>query len=657
MKKPMRSFLIWAAIMVGLVTLSQVFSSMNTPNDAVIKYNDLLELIEEKQVQRVAIVQNTLVGLRKNSRVSLSEFPNKYDFQCVIDRENFFNSVKQVRAKQLGTTPDLIGEADYGFKVDYFNPTPAPWYIDILPYVIMMAAMAALWIFIMRQQQGGNSKIMGFGKTKARISDPATNKIRFTDVAGANEEKEELEEIVEFLKNPRRFTEVGARIPKGVLLVGPPGTGKTLLAKAVAGEAGVPFFSISGSDFLEMFVGVGASRVRDLFEQAKRHSPSIVFIDEIDAVGRHRGAGLGGGHDEREQTLNQLLVEMDGFAPNEGVIVLAATNRRDILDPALLRPGRFDRQVTINYPDVQGRIDILKIHSRGKPLDDSVDLALVARRTPMFTGADLENVMNEAAILTARAKEKKITMAFIEEAITRVEVGLEKKSKKVSARDRKIVAFHEAGHAIVGMFTEDADEVHSVTIVPRGMSGGHTRSLPDEENQLLTRKQLLAKIRMLLGGRAAEQTEFGDVTTGAVSDLQYATQLARRMITQFGMSDALGPVYLGGDQEVFLGRDFTQSRNTSEVVAAKIDEAIHGTLSDSETSALEILTAQKAKLKQLAELLLDRETVDKEALDAIRCGKEIPPIKPTSGSSSGTRPSAPPSKESLEVAVQPTYYR
>ncbi|MDR2504971.1 MAG: ATP-dependent zinc metalloprotease FtsH [Oscillospiraceae bacterium] len=638
--------------MVALVTLSQLFSSANAPDNTDIKYDQLLELVSEQQIQRIAIVETTLVGLRKNSAIPVSEFPNtRYDFKCVIDRDNFFDSVKQIRARQLGTSPDLISEQDLGFAVDYLLPAVLPWYLEFLPYIIVMVLMAVFWMFIMRQQQGGSSKMMSFGKTKARVADPASNKIRFGDVAGANEEKEELEEIVEFLKNPRRFTDVGARIPKGVLLIGPPGTGKTLLAKAVAGEAGVPFFSISGSDFLEMFVGVGASRVRDLFDQAKRHAPSIVFIDEIDAVGRHRGAGLGGGHDEREQTLNQLLVEMDGFLPNEGVIVLAATNRRDILDPALLRPGRFDRQVTINYPDVQGRIDILKIHSKGKPLDEDVDFSLVARRTPMFTGADLENVMNEAAILTARAKEKKITMRLIDEAITRVEVGLEKKSKKISARDRRITAIHEAGHAIVGMFTDEADPVQSVTIVPRGDSGGHTRMMPDEERSHVTRKQLVARIKTGMGGRAAEQIEFGDVTTGAVADIQSSTALARRMVTQFGMSDELGPVYLGGEQEVFLGRDFTSSKSTSEVIAAKIDNAIHDLIGSCEKAAQEVIRTNYDKLKQLAELLLERETVDKDALDAIRDGSAVPPPRPIEVKPRET------ASPQIEIAVQPALYK
>jgi cell division protease FtsH len=627
LKKPMKNFVVWVVIFVALLMMSRFFWSMTPREDPAIQYDELLTLLETQQIKRIAIIQEQVVGLRKDTRVAAADFPTQYDFQCVIDRDRFFDTVRIIRGKQLGVAPDAVGDNDFGFVVDYLLPAQNPWYFDWIPYLVVMVLMAGFWMFIMRQQTGGNSKVMGFGKMKARVADPSSNKIKFTDVAGADEEKDELKEIVEFLKNPKRFTDIGARIPKGMLLIGPPGTGKTLLAKAVAGEAGVPFFSISGSDFVEMFVGVGASRVRDLFENAKKHSPAIIFIDEIDAVGRHRGAGLGGGHDEREQTLNQLLVEMDGFSTNEGVIVLAATNRRDILDPALLRPGRFDRQITVNYPDVQGRVDILKVHSKGKPLASDVSLETIARRTPLFTGADLENVMNEGAILAARANEKEIYARHLEEAITRVEMGPEKRSRRVSARDRRIVAFHEAGHAIAGMFEDDGDAIHMVTIVPRGQSGGHTQLLPDEENSFITRKQLLAKIRMMLGGRAAEKVEFGDVTTGAVSDLQNATQLARRMVTQFGMSDELGPVYLGNDQEVFLGRDFTQSRNTSEIVAAKVDQAIHDTLEECSIEAERVITTRRAQLKQLADLLLERETVDRDALEAIRDAKPIPPPK------------------------------
>ena len=456
------------------------------------------------------------------------------------------------------------------------------------------------------------------------MSDPSKNKIRFADVAGAVEEKEELKELVDFLRNPRTYLALGARIPKGVLLVGPPGTGKTLLAKAVAGEADVPFFSISGSDFVEMFVGVGASRVRDLFEQAKRNSPSIVFIDEIDAVGRHRGAGLGGGHDEREQTLNQLLVEMDGFAANEGVIVMAATNRRDILDPALLRPGRFDRQITVNYPDVDGRGEILKVHSRGKPLAADVDLENIAKRTPFATGADLENIMNEAAIRAARARKTQIDQSMLIEAVERVQMGPEKKSHKVLEEDRKLVAYHEAGHAIVGHFLPLCDEVHTVTIVPRGGAGGFTLSLPSKELDNMSRNQLLQRTSMMLGGHAAERLIFHDVYTGAQSDLQHATSTCRAMVTRFGMSDKIGTIYLDSDQEVFVGASFGHSREYSEELAAKVDAEVSELLKSCYQTAMDTLTQHQDKLNGLAELLIERETLSRGEFVAFMEGRPLP---------------------------------
>ena len=640
---------------LAIVLFAQIYWITLAPVNKTIDYNELLALVEQDQVARISILENNVWGLKRDSKIAAADFPDQYDFTAVVDRDRFFETVRAIRADTLDKAPESIGDHELGFIIDYRQRTETPWFLEFIPYLVLIGLLAVLWMFIMRQQQGGNSKVMSFGKSRARVADPTANKIKFTDVAGADEEKEELKEIVEFLKNPKRFTEIGARIPKGVLLVGPPGTGKTLLAKAVAGEAGVPFFSISGSDFVEMFVGVGASRVRDLFEQAKKHSPSIVFIDEIDAVGRHRGAGLGGGHDEREQTLNQLLVEMDGFSNNEGVIVLAATNRRDILDPALLRPGRFDRQITVNYPDVQGRVDILKVHSRGKPLAEDVDLLTIARRTPFFTGADLENVMNEAAILAARAGDKKIYARHLEEAITRVGMGPEKRSRKVSPRDKRIVAYHEAGHAIVGMFTPGCDPVHMVTIVPRGESGGHTQYLPDEENQFVTRKQLLSRISAALGGRAAELLEFGDVTTGAVGDLQSATQLVRRMITQFGMSDILGPVYLSGEQEVFLGRDFAQSRNVSEIVAAKIDQEIHDQLSQCEQKAMDTLKQYDKQLHQLADLLLERETVDRKLLEDIIAGRDIPPLEVIHADATGKAAAVPaPASEAPKPADEPS---
>ena len=431
---------------------------------------------------------------------------------------------------------------------------------------------------------------------------------------------------MEFLKHSDRFMQLGARIPKGVLLIGPPGTGKTLLAKAVAGEAGVPFFSISGSDFVEMFVGVGASRVRDLFEQAKRNAPAIIFIDEIDAVGRQRGAGLGGGHDEREQTLNQLLVEMDGFTANQGVIVLAATNRPDILDHALLRPGRFDRQVTVNYPDVKGREEILKVHSKGKPLGEDVSLAVLARRTPYMTGADLENVMNEAAILAARRNAKVITMRELEEAITRVQVGPEKKSRVITEKDKELVAFHEAGHAVLAYVLPGCDAVHEVSIIPRGGAGGYTMTMPDEEKHYVSGARLRDQIVELLGGHVAEKIVLGDVSTGSTSDLSRASELARKMITEYGMNDEIGPVYLGGDQEVFVGRDFGHARNYSEELAARVDEQLEKTLHAALDRATQLLNENREKLDRIARELINREKLDKEEFAALMRGEELPPL-------------------------------
>jgi cell division protease FtsH len=515
-------------------------------------------------------------------------------------------------ANQHKVPVENVSLKDLKFKVDYLPPLTTPWYLEILPFLLPMLLVMLFWYFLMRQQSGGSGKVLNFGKSRANLADPAKNKITFEDVAGAEEEKEELREIVDFLKNPKHYLELGARIPKGVLLVGPPGTGKTLLAKAVAGEAKVPFFSISGSDFVEMFVGVGASRVRDLFEQAKRAAPSIVFIDEIDAVGRHRGAGLGGGHDEREQTLNQLLVEMDGFTTNEGVIVMAATNRRDILDPALLRPGRFDRQVTVNFPDINGRVAILKVHSRGKPLDSTVDLENIAKRTPFSTGADLENIMNEGAILAARNKQKTITQQNLIEAVERVQMGPEKKSRKVLEEDKRVIAYHEAGHAVVGHYLPLCNEVHTVTIVPRGNAGGFTLSLPEKEYDMQSRARLLQQVSCLLGGHAAILLIEDDVYTGAQSDLQRATDIVRQMITRLGMSDSLGTIYLGNDQEIFVGMEFGQTREYSEEVAAKIDREVSATLDQCYEVALNTLREHMGKLHTLAAALIEKETIGRE---------------------------------------------
>ena len=589
-----------------------------------IEYPELLKMIENGEVSRVAIRNTSLVGLKTNTKVAASDFPDrKYDFETTIGSD-FIETARQMEAAKQGKSVEDISVNDLSFTVEYRAPVQMPWWLDFLPFIIVSVIFMVFWFMLMRSQSGGNGKVMNFGKSRARMQDPTKNKVTFADVAGADEEKEELQEMVDFLRNPKHYLDLGARIPKGVLLVGPPGTGKTLLAKAVAGEAGVPFFSISGSDFVEMFVGVGASRVRDLFDTAKKAAPSIVFIDEIDAVGRHRGAGLGGGHDEREQTLNQLLVEMDGFAINEGVIVMAATNRRDILDPALLRPGRFDRQVTVNYPDLEGRVAILKVHSKGKPLAKDVDLTNIAKRVPFATGAELENVMNEAAILAARARRKEIDQQLLIDAIARVQMGPEKRSHKVSEQDKRMVAIHESGHAIVGHFLPGCDEVHLITIVPRGQAAGHTLALPGEEHDNLSRSQLLDQVCMMLGGHAAEDVTLNEVYTGSSSDLKRATEMCRKMVTQFGMSEKLGTMYLGSDQEVFVGMEFGQSREYSEKVAAEIDEEVRRMLTECYERAKKVLRDHADRLDKLVDTLLKEDTVSRAEFVALMENGEIP---------------------------------
>ena len=627
MKKPSRG-LIGYIVLIAAFILMAVLLSGGKSTGGEITYPDLLKKVQDGKVEYVAVRGQNLYGLYYDSVRSYAEFPDSYDFYCVIGSD-FLDTLRTMAAADAGVDRAMISEGNLVFSgksldIIYLAPLTTPWILEWLPFILMIGLMLFFWWFLMRQQMGGNGKVMNFGRSRAQMSDPSKNKIRFADVAGAVEEKEELKELVDFLRNPRTYLALGARIPKGVLLVGPPGTGKTLLAKAVAGEADVPFFSISGSDFVEMFVGVGASRVRDLFEQAKRNSPSIVFIDEIDAVGRHRGAGLGGGHDEREQTLNQLLVEMDGFAANEGVIVMAATNRRDILDPALLRPGRFDRQITVNYPDVDGRVEILKVHSRGKPLAADVDLENIAKRTPFATGADLENIMNEAAIRAARARKTQIDQSMLIEAVERVQMGPEKKSHKVLEEDRKLVAYHEAGHAIVGHFLPLCDEVHTVTIVPRGGAGGFTLSLPSKELDNMSRNQLLQRTSMMLGGHAAERLVFHDVYTGAQSDLQHATSTCRAMVTRFGMSDKIGTIYLDSDQEVFVGASFGHSREYSEELAAKVDAEVSELLKSCYQTAMDTLTQHQDKLNGLAELLIERETLSRGEFVAFMEGRPLP---------------------------------
>ncbi|MGM0524311.1 MAG: ATP-dependent zinc metalloprotease FtsH [Bacillota bacterium] len=491
----------------------------------------------------------------------------------------------------------------------------------LAPFIIVIV----IFFFLMNQSQGGGNRVMNFGKSKAKMYSEEKKKVRFTDVAGADEEKQELIEVVDFLKDPRKFTAIGAKIPKGVLLVGPPGTGKTLLARAVAGEAGVPFFSISGSDFVEMFVGVGASRVRDLFENAKKNSPCIIFIDEIDAVGRQRGAGVGGGHDEREQTLNQLLVEMDGFGDNEGIIIIAATNRPDILDPALLRPGRFDRQITVDRPDLKGREAVLKVHARDKPLDEDVDLKTIAMRTPGFSGADLENLLNEAALVAARTDKKKVGMVDVDEAIDRVIAGPAKKSRVISEKERNIVAYHESGHTIIGMVLDEADMVHKVTIVPRGQAGGYAVMLPREDRYFMTKPELLDKITGLLGGRVAEEVIFGEVSTGAHNDFQRATGIARKMVAEYGMSDKVGPIqFSNGGGQVFLGRDMQNEANYSDQIAYLIDQEMQEIINTCYAKAKEILTDKRDKLELVAQTLLEVETLDASQIKALYETGELP---------------------------------
>ena len=583
----------------------------------------LPEAQRDMSIQSVIIQQRTLYGLKENSDIPTSKFPSEYDFSVIVpSEEQFYSDVNKIYSDVLGHE---VRPTEYAFTFATALPQQASWIVEWLPTIVLLVMIALLWLFMIRQQTGGKGGMMGFGKSRARQTDPASNKVTFKDVAGADEEKEELAEIVQFLKNPKKFTRVGAKIPTGVLLVGPPGTGKTLLARAVAGEAGVPFFTISGSDFVEMFVGVGAGRVRDLFSEAKKNAPAIVFIDEIDAVGRQRGAGLGGGHDEREQTLNQLLVEMDGFTHNEGVIVMAATNRSDVLDPALLRPGRFDRRIVVNYPDVIGREEILKVHSRNKPLAKDVDLKVLARRTPYFTGADLMNVMNEAALLTARSGLNEITMAAIEEAVTRVVAGPEKRSKKVTDMDRRLVAYHEGGHAIVAYYIPECDKVHEITTIPRGQAGGYTMYLPQEEFSYVTTARMRAQMASLMGGRVAEAIVFNDISTGASSDIKRATEIARGMVTEYGMSEKLGPVFLGTEHEVFLGKSFSQQNSGfSEQVNELIDSEVRALLCGAYKRAEDILNAHRDQLDALAALLIERERLDDVEFDCFMKGKALP---------------------------------
>lgn len=567
----------------------------------------------------------------RSETVSYSSFQEKWksdEVQSIIVKDDGMTIEGKTRDNKSFTTYAPVSVLDSfmkeqpkaDVKVTFAPPSNSGAWLQIIPSILLIV-LFLVFIFVFTQQSqggGGGRGVMNFGKSRAKMATPDSKKVTFKDVAGADEEKAELEEIVEFLKLPAKYTEMGARIPKGVLLVGPPGTGKTLLAKAIAGEAGVPFFSISGSDFVEMFVGVGASRVRDLFAEAKKSAPCLVFIDEIDAVGRQRGAGLGGGHDEREQTLNQLLVEMDGFGANEGIIMIAATNRPDILDPALLRPGRFDRQIFVGAPDVKGREEILKVHTKKKPLAEEVKLDVLAKRTPGFSGADLENLANEAALLAVRRDKKQITMLEMEEAITRVVVGPEKKSRVISELDRRLTAYHEAGHAVVAMFLENADPVHEISIIPRGRAGGYTMHLPTEDKSYTSKSKLKDEMVSLLGGRVAEQLILGDISTGAKNDIDRTSAIARAMVMDYGMSDELGTIAYGGEQsEIFLGRDLGKNRNFSEEVGAKIDKEVKKFVDEAYTRAEKILSENENKLHAVAQALLEKEKLDGEEFKEI----------------------------------------
>ena len=622
MKKSARSPLMYILGFVLVLILIQWLTGVSPTDERRIGYDEFLAYVEAGEIDQVQIMENDLYALKKDTEVNVDKFPTEHDYYTRLPNPEQFDSDVQAITGATNTT-------EYGFKVVY-EQVPEPTFLEAaFPYLLMIALVGGMFYFVMRQQQGSGNKALSFGKSRARMQVGDKNKKTFDDVAGADEEKEELAEIVEFLKNPKRFIELGARIPKGVLLVGPPGGGKTLLAKAVAGEAGVPFFSISGSDFVEMFVGVGASRVRDMFDNAKKNSPCILFIDEIDAVGRQRGSGMGGGHDEREQTLNQLLVEMDGFQVNEGIIILAATNRKDILDPALLRPGRFDRQIVVNYPDVKGREEILKVHAKGKPFDDNVNLKVLAKRTPGFIGADLENVLNEAAILTARVKKQKIGMAEIEEAITRVIAGPEKKSRVITEKDKRCTAYHEVGHAICARAQEACDPVHEVSIIPRGMAAGYTMTLPEEDTQHVFKSKMMAELTMLLGGRAAEALILGDVSTGAISDLQRASEIAKGMVVKYGMSEEIGPVFLGGGQELFLGKEIGHTKTYSEELAYKVDIEIRKIIDAAYKKAEDILKDKTELLHKVAAVLIEREKIDGEEFEKLWNGEELPPVEET----------------------------
>ncbi len=604
MSKFIRNIIFYLMVVIVGMWMFDYYSTAKQPlvQKNEINYSTFLQQVDSNQVASVVVLDNNIMGKTKDGK----------EFTVLIPPYD-------------NTVMDRLEKNNVDITID--KEPQSPWWLNILSNILPMLLIVGLWFFIMNNGNGGRG-VMNFGRSGARRVDDSKMKVRFEDVAGADEAKQELAEVVEFLKGPEKYNELGAKIPKGVLLYGPPGTGKTLLAKAVAGEAGVPFFSISGSDFVEMFVGVGASRVRSLFDMAKKNSPCIVFIDEIDAVGRQRGAGLGGGHDEREQTLNQLLVEMDGFQGNSGIIMIAATNRPDILDPALLRPGRFDRQIVVDRPDIKGREAILKVHIKGKPMGEDVKLDILAARTPGFTGADLSNLVNEAALMTARKNKKTINMPEMEEAAERVIMGPERKSRVISDKEKRLTAYHEGGHTVLGMLLPHTDPVHKVTIIPRGRAGGYTLSLPMEDKYYATKSEMLDELKVLLGGRVAESLVLKEISSGASNDLQRATQLAHQMVCTYGMSEKLGPVTYGrGESQVFLGRDYARDKEYSEVVAAEIDEEVRNIIGQAYKDTEKLLFDNIDKLHCLAQALIERETLEREEIDNLmRYGTITAPV-------------------------------
>ncbi|WP_040348009.1 ATP-dependent zinc metalloprotease FtsH [Acetomicrobium hydrogeniformans] len=630
MNRMMKNLGLYLILIVLVVSLVNMFITpmQQTRDVAPLSYSEFLEQVDKGNVTEVAIDGSSITGKLKDGRV--------------------FNTY----AVGVG---DLAKEiAARGVNVEVKPPQAAPWWSGMVSSLFPTLLLIGAWIFILYHMQGGGSKVMSFAKSKAKMFLDNRPKVTFDDVAGCDEAKEELHEVIEFLRNPRKFSALGARVPRGVLLLGHPGTGKTLLARAVAGEADVPFFSISGSDFVEMFVGVGAARVRDLFEQARKYQPCIIFIDEIDAVGRHRGAGLGGGHDEREQTLNQLLVELDGFDASTGIIVIAATNRPDILDPALLRPGRFDRQIVVDRPDFNGRLAILKVHIRDKKVDPNVNLEIIAKRTPGFVGADLANLVNEAALLAARRNKKQITIEEFEEAIDRVIAGPERRSRVISPKEKRVIALHESGHALVAKLLPDCDPVHKVSIIPRGHQAlGYTMQLPEEDRFLISKKELLNKICVLLGGRVTEELKSDDITTGSQNDLERATQIARKMVTEFGMSERLGPVRLGRKQhEIFLGRDIVEDRNYSEEIAYAIDQEVRRIIDDCYELVKDLLVKHDLVLEKIAAVLLEKEVLEGEELDRLineKLGEETDRSEEDAGTESVAAAQAVEKKTSLQL--------